>query len=58
MTFYRKKEGELLKYFSFEDGLVFGNDIHPRLLDVGLSECKPEKWRQFKVKPKMRFTSQ
>ena len=41
MTFYRKKEEEILKYFTFEDGLVFCNDIHHLLLDLGLRECKP-----------------
>ena len=47
VTFYRKKEEELLKYFTFEDGLVFCNDIHYLLLDLGLLECKPAEWRLF-----------
>ena len=46
VTFYRKREEELLKYFTFEDGLAFCNDIH-HLLDLGLREYKPEEWRLF-----------
>ena len=46
VTFYWKKE-EFLKYFTFEDGLVFCIDIHHLLLNVGLRECKPKKWRLF-----------
>ena len=42
----RKKE-ELLKYFSFENGLVFRNDILHLFLIVGLPECKPEGWMLF-----------
>ena len=45
VTFYWKKE-EFLKYFTFEDGLVFWIDMH-RLLNVGLLEYKPEEWRLF-----------
>ena len=47
MTFYQKKEQELLKYFTFEDGLVFCNDIHLLLVDLDLLEYKPEQWRLF-----------
>ena len=47
MAFHQKKEEELLKYFTFEDGLVFCNDIHHLLLDIGLPEYKPEEWRLF-----------
>ena len=61
VTFYWKKEEELLKYFTFEDGLVFCIDIHHLLINVGLGEYKPEEWRLFidssKAKPKMRVTS-
>ena len=39
-------EEELLKYFTF-DGLVFYNDIHHHLLDVGLLEYKPEEGKLF-----------
>ena len=45
-TFYRKREEELLKYFIFKEDLVFCNNIH-HLLDLGLSEYKPEDWRLF-----------
>ena len=41
MAFYLQRE-ELLKCFTFEDGLVFCNDIHHLLLDLGLREYKPE----------------
>ena len=37
VTFYQKKEEKLLKYFTFEDGLVFCNDIHNLLLDLGIA---------------------
>ena len=47
VTFYRKREEELLKYFNFEDGSVFCNDIHHLFLDLGLLEYKPEEWRLF-----------
>ena len=47
VTFYRKRKEELSKYFTFEDGLVFCNDIHHLLLDLGLREYKPEEWRLF-----------
>ena len=47
MTFYQKIEEELLKYFTFEDGLVFCNDIHHLLLELGLREYKPEEWKLF-----------
>ena len=47
VTFYRKKKEELLKYFTFEVGYVFCNDIHHLLLDQGLPEYKPEEWRLF-----------
>ena len=42
VTFYRKKEEELLKYFTFENGLIFCNDMHHLLPDLSLSECKSE----------------
>ena len=48
MTFYwKRKEQELLKYFTFENGLVFCNDIHHLLLDLGSPEYKPDEWRLF-----------
>ena len=47
MTFYRKREEELLKYFTFEDSLAFCNDIHLLLLDLGLHEYKPERMEAF-----------
>ena len=47
VTFYWKKEEEFLKYFTFEDGLLFCIDIHHLFLIVGLLECKPEEWRLF-----------
>ena len=47
VTFFRKREEELLKYFIYEDGLVFCNDIHHLPLDLGLREYKPEEWRLF-----------
>ena len=47
VIFYRKREKELLKYFTFEDGLVFCNDIHYLVLDLYLREYKPEEWRLF-----------
>ena len=40
--FYRKGKEELLNYYTFEGGLVFCNDIHHLLLDLGLPEYKPE----------------
>ena len=46
VIFYRKREEELLKYFTSKDGLVFCNDMHHLLLDLGLREYKPE-WRLF-----------
>ena len=45
MALHRKEEEELLKYFTFEDGLVFCNDIHHLLLNVCLLEYKSEEWR-------------
>ena len=47
VTFYQKREEVLLKYFTFEDGLVFCNDIHHLPLDLSLHEYKPEEWRLF-----------
>ena len=47
MTFYRKREEELQKYFTFEDSLVFCNDIHHLYLDLGLRDYNPEEWRLF-----------
>ena len=47
VTFYRKREEELSEYFTFEDGLVFCNDIHYFLLDLGLREYKHEEWILF-----------
>ena len=47
VTFYRKREEELLKYFTLKDGLVFCYDMHHLLLDLGLREYKSEEWRLF-----------
>ena len=47
VTFYWKKEEKYLKFFTFEDGLVFCIDVHHLLLIVGLREYKPKEWRLF-----------
>ena len=40
--FIEREKKKLLKCFTFKDGLVFCNDIHHLLLDLGLREYKPE----------------
>lgn len=47
VTFYRKREEMLLKYFISENGLVYCNDIPSLLLELGLPEYNPEEWRLF-----------
>ena len=47
VTFYRKKEEELLKYITFMNGLAFCNNIHHLLLHVSLPESKLEEWKLF-----------
>jgi hypothetical protein len=46
MTFYRRRERDLLPFFTKENNLVFCNDIR-NLKKVGLSEYNPSEWRLF-----------
>jgi hypothetical protein len=45
ITFYRKRERDLLPFFTKQNNLVFCNDIGNLLKKTGLSEYNPSEWR-------------
>jgi len=47
ITFYRRREKDLLPFFTKENNLVFCNDIGNLLKKTGLSEYNPSEWRLF-----------
>ena len=47
ITFYRRREKDLLPYFSKENNLVFCNDVGGLLQKMGLAEYNPQEWRLF-----------
>ena len=47
ITFYRRREKDLLPYFSHESNLVFCNDVGGLLQQMGLTEYSPQEWRLF-----------
>jgi len=47
ITFYRKREKDLLPFFAKENNLVFCSDIGKLLKKIGLSEYNPSEWRLF-----------
>jgi len=47
ITFYRRREKDLLPFFTKENKLVFCNDIGNLLKKTGLSEYNPSEWRLF-----------
>jgi len=47
ITFYRKRETSLLKYFSKQDDFVYCNDIASLINKIGIISYSPEQWRLF-----------
>jgi hypothetical protein len=47
ITFYRRREKDLLPVFTEDKNLVFCNDIGNLLKKIGLSEHNPSEWRLF-----------
>ena len=47
ITFYCRREKDLLPYFSKENNLVFCNDVGGLLQKMGLAEYNPQEWRLF-----------
>ena len=47
ITFYRRREKDLLSFFTKENNLVFCSDIGNLLKKTGLSEYNPSDWRLF-----------
>jgi hypothetical protein len=47
VTFYRRRERELLKFFSCADEIVFCCDIGGLLIHMGLQKYDPNHWRLF-----------
>jgi len=47
ITAYRTREEKLLPYFTQEDELVYCSDIPGIMLQMGLTEYRPEDWRLF-----------
>ena len=47
ITFYRKREKDLLPYFSKENNLVFCNNVGGLVQQMGLAEYNPQEWRLF-----------
>jgi hypothetical protein len=47
ITFYRRREKDLLLFFTKENNLVFCNDIGNLLRKTGLSEYNPSEWHLF-----------
>ncbi|KAK4878970.1 hypothetical protein RN001_007116 [Aquatica leii] len=47
ITFYRKRDKDLLPFYSEENNLVFCNNIKGLLQKMGLSEYTPDEWRLF-----------
>jgi hypothetical protein len=52
ITFYRRREKDLLPFFTKKNNLVFCNDIGNLLKKTGLSEYKPSVWRLFSDRSK------
>lgn len=47
VTFYRRREQELLKFFDCEDDIVFCHNIGGLLIHMGLQTYDPNHWRLF-----------
>lgn len=47
VTFYRKREKDLLQFFQSENDIVFCSDVQGLILAMGLPEYKPNEWRLF-----------
>jgi hypothetical protein len=47
ITFNRRREKDLLSFFTKDNNLVFCNDIGNLLKGTGLSEYNPSEWRLF-----------
>ena len=47
ITFFGRREKDLLPYFSKENNLVFCNDVGGLLQKMGLAEYNPQEWRLF-----------
>jgi hypothetical protein len=47
ITFYRRREKDLLPFFTEDSNLVFCNDIGNLLKKTGLSEYNPSEWLHF-----------
>jgi len=47
ITFYRRREKDLLPFFTKENNLVYSNGIGNLLKKIGLSEYNPSEWRLF-----------
>ena len=47
VTFYRKREQDLLRFFEYENDLVYCNDIAGLLKEMGVELYDPNDWRLF-----------
>jgi hypothetical protein len=47
ITFYRRREKDLLPFFTEDNNLVFSNDIGNILKKIGRSEYNSSEWRLF-----------
>jgi DNA gyrase/topoisomerase IV subunit B len=47
IIFYRRREKDLLSFFTEDNNLVFCNDIGNLLKKIGLSEYNQSEWRLF-----------
>jgi hypothetical protein len=47
ITFYRRRQKDLLPFFTKENNLLFCNDIGNLLKKIGLSEHNPSGWHLF-----------